>query len=140
MDAANFKVEITTPQKKWNFEDVISCSAPGTKGNFQVLLNHAPLMSELEIGSINIRTKKKTSTFATSGGFLEVKQNIVNLILESCEEANQIDVERAKNAADRARKRLEEKSAEIDLARAQSALARAINRQNVAQKDNPSSQ
>jgi len=74
-----FKVDISTPQKSWTFENVVSCSAPGKKGNFQVLFNHAPLISQLETGEIKIQIAEKTTYFATGGGFLEVNNNNVTL-------------------------------------------------------------
>ncbi len=129
-----FKVDISTPQKSWTFENVVSCSAPGKKGNFQVLFNHAPLISQLETGEIKIQIAEKTTYFATGGGFLEVNNNNVTLVLESCEEASEIDVERARKAAERARKRLSSRSEGIDIARAEAALARALNRLRVAMK------
>jgi len=122
-----FKVDISTPQKSWTFENVVSCSAPGKKGNFQVLFNHAPLISQLETGEIKIQIAEKTTYFATGGGFLEVNNNNVTL-------ASEIDVERARKAAERARKRLSSRSEGIDIARAEAALARALNRLRVAMK------
>jgi F-type H+-transporting ATPase subunit epsilon len=56
--------------------------------------------------------------------------------LDTCEEAEKIDVNRAKEAADRAKKRLQEQSEKIDVARAEAAFARATNRLKVVQKVN----
>lgn len=134
METKEFKVEITTPQKKWTFENVISCAAPGSKGNFQVLCNHAPMFSQLEIGSIKIETSEVSSLYATSGGFVEVLNNHVTFLLETCERADQIDVERARNAEVRARKRLKEQKENVDEKRAEAALRRALNRIRLAEK------
>lgn len=128
------KVNITTPHKRWVLEDVVSCTLPGTKGGFQVLFNHAPLLSQLEIGEIKIESTRGTQRFSTSGGFAEVLKNNVSLLLESCERAEEIDVERARLALERARKRLKEKSVELDESRAEAALARALNRIKIAGK------
>ena len=127
-------VSITTPQKKRVFEGVTSCTAPGTRGSFQILVNHAPLLSQLEIGEIKLESEKGLERFSTSGGFLEVLKNNVSLLLESCEKAEEIDVERAKSALERARKRLHEKKAELDSSRAEAALLRALNRIRIAGK------
>ncbi len=129
-----FNVEITTPQKNWTFDNVIACSAPGKKGKFQVLYNHASLLSHLEIGEIKIETRDGTDLFSTSGGFVEVLNNQVSFLLETCERAENIDVERAEQSAERAKKRLAEQSAKIDTARAQTSLMRAFNRIKVAKK------
>jgi len=127
-------VSITTPQKKRVFEGVNSCTAPGIRGSFQILVNHAPLLSQLEIGEIKLESEKGLERFSTSGGFLEVLKNNVSLLLESCEKAEEIDVERAKSALERARKRLHEKKAELDSSRAEAALLRALNRIRIAGK------
>ena len=127
-------VSITTPQKKRVFEGVNSCTAPGTRGSFQILVNHAPLLCQLEIGEIKLESDKGLERFSTSGGFLEVLKNNVSLLLESCEKAEEIDVERAKSALERARKRLQEKKAELDSSRAEAALLRALNRIRIAGK------
>jgi F-type H+-transporting ATPase subunit epsilon len=135
MEANIFTVEITTPERKWAFDQVVSCTAPGVKGGFQVLYNHAPLLSQLEIGEVKIQLQDgSTSLFATSGGFLEVLNNKVSLLLETCERAEEIDVDRAQQAAERAKKRLHQKDPNIDYARAQAALQRALNRMKVARK------
>lgn len=127
-------VSITTPQKKRVFEGVRSCTAPGIKGSFQILVDHAPLLSQLEIGEIKLESDKGLERYSTSGGFLEVLKNNVSLLLESCEKAEEIDVERAKSALERARKRMQEKSADLDIMRAEAALLRALNRIRIAGK------
>jgi F-type H+-transporting ATPase subunit epsilon len=68
---------------------------------------------------------------ATSGGFLEVTDNLISIVVESAEFADQIDVERARSAEQRARERLAKKG-EIDAFRAELALARALNRLKIA--------
>ncbi len=128
------KIEITTPHKQWMFEEAISCSAPGTLGRFQVLVKHAPLMSQLGIGELKVALPNGVRYFALSGGFLEVRNNRVILLLETCEAAEEIDVERAEQALRRAKKRLQERSPGLDVLRAEAALARAMNRLKVAKK------
>jgi len=127
-------VEITTPHKQWLFEEATSCSAPGVLGRFQILVNHAPLLSALEIGELKVEQRGETRYFSISGGFLEVKNNRVILLLETCEAAEEIDVERARAALERAKKRLQERNPDVDIARAEAALARALNRLKVAKK------
>jgi F-type H+-transporting ATPase subunit epsilon len=134
------KVEITTPLKNWKFENTLSITAPGVKGSFQVLYNHAPLLNKLNIGEIKLEIPDKKKYFATSGGFLEVINNKVSLLLETCEEAEKIDKERAANAAQRAKKQLKIYSQELDLSRAEAALARALNRLSVFKRIDLSTQ
>ncbi len=125
------KVEIVTPSKIAFDGNVKSITIPGTKGNFQVLFNHAPLMSSFEVGFIKIEGESGTKTnYATSGGTVEVVNNRVIVLAEAFESKEEIDIQRAEEARDRAKKRIKKESGEenIDLARAEFALKRAINR------------
>jgi F-type H+-transporting ATPase subunit epsilon len=125
------KVEIVTPAKTAFQGSVKSITIPGTKGNFQVLFNHAPIMSSFEVGFIKIEdSSEKTTVYATSGGTVEVVNNKVIVLAETFESKDSIDVKRAEEARDRAKQRLKKESGEsdIDLSRVEFALKRAINR------------
>ena len=127
-------VEIVTPFGVSYQADVESCHIPGALGQFHVLKNHAAMLSLVNIGPIKIKEKTGSTKFlATSGGFCEIDKNEVRIIVESAELSDKINVDRAKEARDRAEKRLEQKLDDIDLDRAQLALARAFNRLKVAQ-------
>lgn len=126
-------VEIVTPFGVSYQADVESCHIPGALGQFQVLKNHAAMLSLVNIGPIKIQEKTgSTKLLATSGGFCEIDKNEVRIIVESAELSDKINVDRAKEARDRAEKRLQQKLDDIDLDRAQLALARAFNRLKVA--------
>jgi F-type H+-transporting ATPase subunit epsilon len=128
-------LEIVTPQNVSYKGLVQAVTVPGTLGSFQVLFDHAPLISTLEIGIIKIKlSEDKTEFYATSGGTVEVLNNKVLILADSLEFAEDIDIERAKRAMERARERLENKNEKIDAARAKAALARAMNRLNAAEK------
>ncbi len=124
------KIEIVTPSKIAFKGNVKSITIPGTKGTFQVLFNHAPLMSSFEVGFIKIEDESGTTIFATSGGTVEVLNNKVIVLAESFESKEDIDITRAEEARDRAKKRLKKEFGEsnIDIARVEFALKRAINR------------
>ncbi|PKL83835.1 MAG: ATP synthase F1 subunit epsilon [Ignavibacteriae bacterium HGW-Ignavibacteriae-3] len=123
-------LEIITPSKSAYKGNVKSVTVPGTVGNFQVLFNHAPLLSSLEIGKIKIEDITGLETeYATSGGTVEVKDNKVLILADSVETAEEIDIERAKKAYERAKERLSNRAqSDIDMIRAELALERAINR------------
>lgn len=123
-------VEVITPSKSAYKGDAVSITIPGTMGNFQVLYNHAPLMSSFEIGKVKIaESDGTTKLYATSGGTVEVLNNKVLVLAETFEAPEEIDIERAKKAEERARARISDKSnKDIDLDRAEIALKRAINR------------
>lgn len=128
-----FQLDIRTPEgMAWQGEAEI-VTLPGRLGAFQVLINHAPLLTELEVGEIRIRKEGgKEEVFASSGGFAEVRMNTVTVLSETIEPAGSIDVSRAEQSRERALERIREArtnpSAHIDRVRAEAALARAENR------------
>ncbi len=130
-----FNLEIVTPRKVVYSGEVKSFSAPGVVGGFQVLFNHAPLLSAIAVGKVKVEdTAGKVTEFATSGGFVEIKANHVVMLAEAAELPSEIDVPRAQSAKERAEKRLAERKPDLDVERARVALARAINRLKLAQK------
>ena len=125
----SLQLEIVTPFGQTFSNAVGSCVLPGVNGQFQVLINHAPLISNIATGSIKIQNGKKDEIFfATSGGFCEVRKNVIKVIVETAEKSDSIDVKRAIKAKERAEERLSSKSEEVDIIRAKLALTRAINR------------
>ena len=129
-------LEIITPSKAVFSGAVKSVTVPGTSGSFQVLINHAPIISTLEIGLIIVQLPDKSKIYySTSGGTIEVLNNKVLILVDTLETVENIDIERAKGALERAKERLGHKdSKEIDVIRAELALARAINRIRIAGK------
>jgi F-type H+-transporting ATPase subunit epsilon len=135
MAEKSFKLEIVTPKKVVYSSEVLSFTAPGTNGSFQVLVNHAPFLSSVGIGEVKLTDAVGNNTrYATTGGFVEVKNNHVVMLAESAERSDEIDVARAEKAKERAQKRLESHDTGIDIERARAALHRAMNRLRVAQK------
>ncbi|GJQ62641.1 MAG: ATP synthase epsilon chain [Melioribacteraceae bacterium] len=126
-------VEVITPSSAAYTGAAGSVTIPGTSGGFQVLYNHAPLMSTFDVGIVKVEeTSGDTKIFATGGGTVEVRNNKVLLLAESFEAPEKIDAERAEEAKDRALERLAHRSKpDIDEVRAEFALKRAINRLKV---------
>jgi len=78
------KIEIITPDKKIFDGDIKSIRVPGKKGSFQVLKDHAPIISTLENGPVIIVDQTGTETrYEINGGVIEVKQNKIILLAES---------------------------------------------------------
>ena len=128
-------LEIISPEKKVYSGKVKSVTIPGTKGNFQVLYNHAPLISTFEIGIIKLSlSDDSTLVFTTSGGSAEVLDNKVLILSDTIEPVESIDIERARRAKERAESRLTQKEGIIDVDRARIALARALNRIKMSEK------
>ncbi|MCX6120513.1 MAG: F0F1 ATP synthase subunit epsilon [Ignavibacteriales bacterium] len=129
MTDKSFHLEIVTPKRIVFKGEVTSFSAPGIDGGFQVLHSHAPLLASITIGKVKIIDASGTEfQYATSGGFVEVRENNVILLAETAERTDEIDVERVKAARDRALKRIAEKYPETNIERAKLALYRALNR------------
>lgn len=130
-----FRLEIVTPRKMVFNGEAESFTAPGVMGGFQVLVDHAPLLAEIGIGEVSVRgSEGQQTTYATSGGVVEVKKNHVLLLAESAEKDGDIDRPRAEAALERAKKRIEERMKDTDLDRARAALMRAINRLKVSNR------
>lgn len=128
-------LEIISPEKKVYTGKVKSVTIPGTKGNFQVLYNHAPLISTFEIGIIKLDlSDNSTRIFTTSGGSVEVLDNKILILSDTVEPIESIDIERARSAKERAENRLTKKEGVIDVDRAKVALARALNRIKTSEK------
>ena len=128
----SFHLEIITPRRIAFKGEVLSVSAPGVEGGFQVLHSHAPLLASVRIGIVKLTdVGGKEYQYAISGGFVEVRENSVILLAEAAERMDEIDVDRVKAARDRALKRMAEKNPEIDMERAKLAFSRAVNRLKV---------
>jgi len=128
-------LEIITPAKIVYKGNIESITIPGVKGSFQVLKNHAPLISVFEIGLVKVKENVNTTKyFATGGGTVEVLNNNVLVLADSLEAVDEIDVERARRAKERAMERLTHKTEDTDIERARVALARAVNRLNLIEK------
>lgn len=96
-------VDIVSPSGRVFSGEASRFKAPGVEGSFEVLKDHAPMLAAIEIGTIVVTgTDGKPFTIATSGGFVEVQNNVVTVIAETAEMASLIDVERAKAAEQRA--------------------------------------
>jgi F-type H+-transporting ATPase subunit epsilon len=124
-----FSLEIIAPDRVVLRGEAGGVSAPGTQGGFQILFNHAPLLSTLSAGRLTVRdTAGAATVFATSGGYLEVHANKVVVLVDSAERASDIDLERACAARERAEQRLKSHDPTVDIVRAEAALERALNR------------
>ncbi|MBK6641518.1 MAG: ATP synthase F1 subunit epsilon [Bacteroidia bacterium] len=76
-------LEIITPDKKVFAGEVTSVMVPGAKGQFQVLKNHAPIISTLINGKVKVKTASGTQNFDVKGGVIEVLKNKVIVLAES---------------------------------------------------------
>lgn len=112
------------------YEMVVCMTAEGEIG---FLPNHIPLIAPLEISAIRLKNGNETEKLAISGGFVEVRDNVITILAQSAEKPSDIDVQRARAAKERAERRLQSKQDNIDFHRAELALKRAMNRLDVVQ-------
>jgi len=129
-------LEVVTPEKLLISQEVQTVVAPGSLGEFGILEGHIPFLTGIMIGGIRYVSGEKKEYIAVTSGFVEVHDNKVSILVDSAEKAIEIDIERAQQSMERARKRLEKErgTEDIDFMRAELSLARAINRIKIAGK------
>ena len=121
-------IYIFTPQGRYLRTNADYLGVVSTAGALGILPNHSPLITKIEISELVIKNGGNTMRFAVSGGLMNVKENSeVTLLLNAIERSDEIDINRAEAAKERAEKRLDEDD-DIDVARAKGALSRALNR------------
>ena len=127
-----FKLDIITPTNITSYNNVTYLRIPSLDGLTGIQAKHAPAIIALEIGEIKITIDDKEKYFATSGGFSEIKAEGIQLLLETIEEKENVDSDRALKALGRAEKRLNDSSKDLD--RANKAMIRAKNRLKLLKK------
>jgi F-type H+-transporting ATPase subunit epsilon len=109
---------------------------PGALGEMGILPGHAPLLSSLDLGVIRVRAGEEEQIFTVTGGFIEVQPDIVTIMADASENVDEIDVDRAEKAMERATKLLDEFSPTDteNYMRVQAALRRSNLRLKAAQQ------
>ena len=131
--ADRLTLEIATPARQIVAETVDEVVAPGREGYFGVLPGHAPFLTTLGIGEITYRIGREEYHLAAAGGFAEVRNDKVIMLLDIAERPEEIDRARAERARERAERRLAARTQEdVDYNRALAALMRALVRLAVA--------
>lgn len=129
-------LEVVTPEKVVVSQEVDMVVAPGTEGEFGILPGHVLFLSGIIPGEMRYSSGSGTISLAVTTGFAEVSNDKVSILVDAAEKGTDVDIERAQQALARARGRLAKgKGAEdIDYARAEAALNRAVARIKVAEK------
>ncbi|NWQ40981.1 F0F1 ATP synthase subunit epsilon [Bacillus sp. EB106-08-02-XG196] len=130
------EVSVVTPNGPVYESDVEMVITKAQSGELGILPGHIPMVAPLAIGVVRMKKNgKEQDLIAVSGGFLEVRPDKVTILAQAAERAEDIDVERALRAKERAEQRMKEQKVEdIDFRRAELALQRAINRLTVTGK------
>ncbi|MGB8014011.1 MAG: F0F1 ATP synthase subunit epsilon [Terriglobales bacterium] len=129
-----FQLEIVTPSRLLVKDSAEAAQIPGVSGYLGILPGHAPLISELGVGEITYTVSGSEHTLAVAWGFVEVLPDKVTILAEAAERPQEIDIERAQKAKERAEQRLKSNDPQIDFTRAEDALQRAETRLNVAKE------
>ena len=117
-------------QDKIVFQDNVDIVLlPGEAGHMGILPNHSPLLTVLKSGIVSVRSKEKEQYFTVSGGIAEVQSDLVTILADAAENVEEIDINRAEAARDRAEKRL--KGEDISDKKEFLVLQSALNRSNI---------
>src|SRR5688572_4901847 len=133
------KLTIVTAQRTaLERDDVTKLVVPAADGQITILPNHAALMSALSVGEMLVHTEHDgVLVLAIHGGFIQVVRNEISVLADAAERAEDIDLDRAEAARQRAERRLsgaETPEGGVDVLRAQLALARSLTRLRVARR------
>ncbi|WKY44789.1 ATP synthase F1 subunit epsilon [Eubacteriaceae bacterium ES2] len=124
--AETFRLKIISPTGVFLDEDVERAVIRGTEGEFAILPDHTPLTTTVAVGTFVLLNGKDKRSGTLLGGLATVNPTETIILTDAAEWPHEIDLERAKQAKERALKRL--KDEQFDSARAQAALERAIAR------------
>ena len=127
------ELEVVTPERLAFTEQADFIVLPGLEGEIGVLSGHAPFLTQLTAGELRVKRGANTELFAISGGFAEVLRNRVCVFAETAEMQGEINAERARLAAERARQDIHQAVNPIDLEQAQAALRRALLRLRISE-------
>lgn len=134
--AEKIRLRLVTPSRLLLDEEVDEVTAPGALGEFGVLPKHISFLTLLEAGEMSYKQGGERRHLALSGGYAEVLDDEMTVLANAAEYADEIDIERARQARDRAEKKMAELSREDrDFAAAEAALSRALVRLQVADKE-----
>jgi F-type H+-transporting ATPase subunit epsilon len=135
--ASMMRLEILTLERRLFDDQVEMVIVPGSEGEMGILPRHAPLLTALTYGELQVRRENEEDQFvAIGGGFMEVQPNHVIILADAAEYAEEIDLERAEAARQRAQALIEqaEEVEDLDLSKAQAALRRSLVRIEVARR------
>jgi len=126
-------VEVVTAERELYSGEADMVIAPGSEGELGILPRHAALLTTLKVGEMRVRLGAAEEPFFVSGGFLEVSDNVVTVLAETAERAEEIDEARAEAARRSAQERLQQAQSDVERAELEGALERAVARLRVAE-------
>lgn len=130
---ASIALQIVTPERMLVQETVDEVQVPGMAGYFGVLPGHTPLLAALSVGELWYRKGQERTHLAIAHGFAEILPERVTILAQLAERAEEIDVDRAEAAQQRAADRLRQTS-DVDYERARIALVKSLTRLQVSSR------
>ncbi|TFH30046.1 MAG: F0F1 ATP synthase subunit epsilon [Deltaproteobacteria bacterium] len=125
--ASTIRLELVTPERLLLSSEVDEVVAPGYEGEFGVLPGHTQFLAILNIGMLWYRKDGAVKKIALGGGFAEVTHERIVVMADTAERSDEIDLERARRARERAEARLKELTMDDEThAKARAALNRAL--------------
>lgn len=124
---ADLQVQILTPAKVVSKTTASLVQLPGSMGYMGILPGHTKLVAELGTGELTVDAQGKKEVFFVAGGFVDVANDQVTVLVDVAEKPGDINRERAEKAKQRALDRLNQKAG-VDVMRAQASLLRAEGR------------
>ena len=128
-----FQVQVISPDRIFYEGDVDMIEVKTSEGEMGIYKNHIPLTAILVPGILRLKNGSEQKEAALHDGFIEILGNKVIILAESCEWPDEIDINRAEEARIRAERRLNGADGEINEARAEMALRRAIVRKELVE-------
>jgi len=133
-DDRYFSLEIIAPERVFYRGQALMVELNTTEGEIGIYKNHIPLTTIIEPGILNITEADGKKEAVLHSGFMEILPDRVTILAEIAEWPEEIDVERAKKAEERAKQRIGEKKPGIDMKRAEAALHRALARIELSER------
>jgi F-type H+-transporting ATPase subunit epsilon len=125
-------LQIVTPERRIVQEQVDEVEIPGSEGYFGVLPGHTPLLASLAVGELWYRKGQEKFFLSIAFGFAEVLPDRVTILARIAERAEEISVERAEAARQRAEERLATSMSDLDYERARLSLMKSVARLQVS--------
>lgn len=104
--ADKIQLEVVTPERRVLGEPVDMVTVPGLGGELGILPGHTPLISQLQTGVLTYVQSGKSFQLLVSGGFVEVRDDLVSVLAEVAERPEEIDAARARSSRERLEKQL----------------------------------
>ncbi len=127
-DGKTFKIKIITPERAFYEGEAVMAEFNTSEGEIGIYANHIPMTVILKPGVLTLTEENSVKKAALHTGFAEILQDSITILAEDAEWPDEIDVARAEAAKARAEERIREHHPDTDMARAQTALLRALAR------------